>query len=186
MIGRITGRLHLLKPGEAIVDVSGVGYLVSTTLRAFHDLATVDTATLWVHTQVRADAIVLYGFCEEQELRTFQRLITIAGVGPRTALAILSTLMPDELAAAVESGNSARIQRSPGVGRKTAERILLELRGKLPHSAEQQPSIREDAVSALVNLGYAQKDAARAVDQVLASSPGEDLSGLLRLVLQRL
>jgi Holliday junction DNA helicase RuvA len=187
MIGRIEGRLHQVRPGEVIVDAGGVGYLVSTTLRAFNDLSKQERAGLWIHTQVRADAIVLFGFCDRDELHAFQRLIAVAGVGPRTALAVLSTLTPSELASAIDAGNIARIQRTPGVGKKTAERIMLELKGRLETAASaQQPDLRSDAVSALMNLGYAQREASRAVDQALSNPPQEDLGELLRVALQQL
>jgi Holliday junction DNA helicase RuvA len=187
MIGRIEGRLHQVRPGEIIVEAGGVGYLVSTTLRAFNDLSKQERAGLWIHTQVRADAIVLFGFCDREELLAFQRLIAVAGVGPRTALAVLATLTPSELAGAIDAGNIARIQRTPGVGKKTAERIMLELKGRLQTGASsQQPDLRSDAVSALMNLGYAQREATRAVDHALSNQPQEDLGELLRVALQQL
>lgn len=186
MIGRLEGRLHQLRPGEIIIEAGGVGYLVATTLRAFETLSRQEQAAVWIHTLVRDDAILLYGFCERNELEAFQRLIAISGVGPRIALAVLSTLTPGELAAAVDAGNVLRIQRTPGVGKKTAERILLELRGRLVSEAAREPGLRGDAVSALTNLGYSQKDASRVVDQVLREDQYDDLGELLRIVLQRL
>jgi Holliday junction DNA helicase RuvA len=186
MIGRIEGRLYQVRPGEVIVDAGGVGYLVATTLKAFNDLSKQEHAALWIHTQVRADAIVLFGFIEREELQAFQRLLAVAGVGPRTALAVLSSLTPTELASAIDSGNVARIQRTPGVGKKTAERIMLELKGRLETAASQQPDLRSDAVSALVHLGYAQREATRAVDQALRLKPQDDLGELLRVALQQL
>jgi Holliday junction DNA helicase RuvA len=187
VIGRLSGDVHQLSPGEVVVEAGGVGYLVSTTLRAFNDLARSERAALWVHTVVRDDAIVLYGFLERAELETFQRLISVAGVGPRTALAVLSALSPAELASAVEGGDTARLQRTPGVGRKTAHRIVLELRGSLAVAPTAGPDQRTDAVSALVNLGYAERAAQRAVDAALGEVEGaEDLGEVLRLALQRL
>jgi Holliday junction DNA helicase RuvA len=182
----LEGRLHQASPGEVIVDACGVGYLVATTLRAYESLANAERATLWVHTQVRDDAIVLFGFLERAELHAFQRLISVAGVGPRTALAVLSALSPGELASAVDGGDTARLQKTPGVGRKTAERIVLELRGSLESAALPQQDQRGDAVSALVNLGYSQRAAQRAVDHVLAEAGADDLGELLRQALQRL
>ena len=129
MIGRLEGRVHQVKPGEVIIDAGGVGYRVSTTLRAFHQLANAERTALWIHTNVRADAIVLFGFVEHDELGAFERLIGVAGVVPRTALAVLSALTPDELAEAVDSGDIVLLERTPGIGRKTAERIQLELKG---------------------------------------------------------
>lgn len=184
MIGRLEGRLLQVRPGEVIIDSSGVGYLVATTLRAYQSLAGEDRATLWIHSLIRDDSFVLFGFPDRDELETFRRLIGVAGVGPRTALAVLSGLTPARLAAAVDAGDPAPLERAPGVGRKTAQRILLELKGRLVGTdAEAGP--RDDAVSALVNLGYSQRDSGRAVDAVLADDV-TDLAEILRLALQRL
>lgn len=187
MIGRLEGQLREVNPGTVLVDVGGVGYLVSTTLSAFQKLSGNRSAALWIHTVVRSDAIVLFGFPERAELVAFEQLIGVAGVGPRTALAILSAMTPGELTEAVEVGDAPRLQRTPGVGKKTADRIVLELRGRLgsPVSGAGGDA-RGDAMSALVNLGYSQREAQRAIDQVHATDAGSDLSELLRLALQRL
>jgi len=186
MIGRLEGRLHQVGPGVVIVDAGGVGYLVSTTLRAFQTLSGLERASLWIHTQVRDDAIVLFGFQERTELEAFERLLAVAGVGPRIALAVLSAMSPAELAGAVEAGDAGRLQRTPGVGRKTAERILLELKGQLTPSGEVKSDVEADAVSALVNLGYPQRDAERAVRDLAAGGTSPHLAELIRLALQRL
>jgi Holliday junction DNA helicase RuvA len=186
MIGRLEGRLHRVEPGTVLVDVGGVGYKVATTLRVFDQLSDGERAVFWIHTQVRDDAIVLFGFAERQELDAFEKLIAVAGVGPRTALGVLSVVTAAELARAVESGDAALLQRSPGVGRKTAERILLELKDRLGPAASSPDTLHGDAISALVNLGYTQRDAARAVAVVSADGGGEDLGELLRLALQKL
>jgi Holliday junction DNA helicase RuvA len=186
MIGRLEGRLHRVDPGTVLVDVGGVGYQVATTLRMFDQLNDGDTAVFWIHTQVRDDAIVLFGFPDRDDLDAFEKLISVAGVGPRTALGVLSALNVSDLAQAVDRGDAALLQRSPGVGRKTADRILLELKDRLGTVSLSPDNIRGDAVSALVNLGYSQRDAARAVDAVSADAGGEDLGELLRLALQTL
>jgi Holliday junction DNA helicase RuvA len=187
MIGRLEGRLELVNPGTVVIDVGGVGYLISTTLRAFQELTGRDRAALWIHTRLKDDRIDLYGFPERAELETFERLIGVAGVGPRTALAVLSSLAPAELAAAVHAGDAERLRKTPGVGTKTAQRIVLELRGRLEETAAAGPDDhRGDAISALVNLGYSERDAGRAVDGVLADQPSSDISEILRLALQRL
>jgi Holliday junction DNA helicase RuvA len=187
MIGRLEGRLELVNPGTVVVDVNGVGYLVFTTLRGFQDLSRSDRAALWIHTRVKDDGIELYGFPDRAELETFERLIAVAGVGPRTALAVLSSLAPAALAAAVEAGDAERLRKTPGVGTKTAQRIVLELRGRLAEpTATGADDQRADAVSALVNLGYSERDSARVVDAVLADQPGSDIGEVLRLALQRL
>ena len=186
MIGRLEGRLHRVDPGTVLIDVAGVGYLVSTTLRAFQDLSGGELAALWIHTQVRDDAIVLFGFPEREELEAFEKLIAVAGVGPRTALGVLSALTASELAHTVDSGDRVRLQRSPGVGRKTAERILLELKDRLTPTSATPDDRRGDAVSALVNLGYSQRDAVQTVDAVWSEAGDKDLGDVLRLALQKL
>jgi Holliday junction DNA helicase RuvA len=186
VIGRLEGRVEELEPGRLLVDVGGVGYLVSTTLRAAHDLAGSGSSALYVHTRVTDDAIDLFGFPTRDELAAFERLITVAGVGPRIALAVLSSLPPDELAAVVHSGDVARLTMTPGVGRKTAERILLELKGRLEPTGAAAGDLRGDAASALVNLGYKQAQAMKAVEAVLADTPSDDVGEILRLALQRL
>ena len=186
MIGRLEGRLQRVDPGTVLIDVGGVGYLVSTTLRAFQDLKGGESAALWIHTQVRDDAIVLFGFPQREELEAFEKLIGVAGVGPRTALGVLSALTAPELADTVQAGDLVRLQRSPGVGRKTAERILLELKDRLTWTAQTPDDRRGDAVSALVNLGYSQRDAMKTVDAVWSEAGDKDLGGVLRLALKKL
>ena len=155
-------------------------------LRAVQQLAGAGSAALHVHTQVKDDAIELFGFPSADELEAFQRLIAVAGVGPRIALAVLSSLGPDELAAVVDTGDLARLTMTPGVGQKTAQRILLELKGKLAPAALSGGDVRGDAASALVNLGYKQSQAMKAVEAVLADNPADDVGEVLRLALQRL
>jgi Holliday junction DNA helicase RuvA len=186
MIGRLEGHLQLVDPGTVLVSAGGVGYLVSITLRAFQQLSGRDRTALWIRTRLKDDAIELYGFPEPTELEAFDRLIAVAGVGPRTALAVLSALTTAELADAVESSDVARLQKTPGVGKKTAQRIVLELKGRLDEISAGGADQRADAVSALVNLGYPQRDARRAVDTVLGDGPEQDITEVLRLALQRL
>jgi Holliday junction DNA helicase RuvA len=186
MIGRLEGRILGIDPGRIIVDVGGVGYLVSTTLRAVQQLAGSERAALLIHTQVKDDAIELYGFPAADELEAFQRLIAVAGVGPRIALAVLSSLTPGELASVVAAGDLARLTMTPGVGSKTAQRILLELKGRLGATQPEAGDLRGDAASALVNLGYKQSRAVKAVEAVLAETDSDDVGEILRLALQRL
>ena len=186
MIGRLEGRIHHIDPGRVLIDVGGVGYLVSTTLRAVQELGASECGVLFIHTQVRDDAIELYGFSDRNELEAFERLISVAGVGPRIALAVLSSLAPDELASVVSCGDLARLTMTPGVGKKTAQRILLELKGRLTSTEAGNGDLRGDAASALVNLGYRQAQAMKAVEAVLADNPTDDVGEVLRLALQRL
>ncbi len=186
MIGRLEGRPCDVQPGQVILDVHGVGYRVATTLAAFDRLLSAEQVVLLLHTVVKADAINLYGFFEPAELEAFERLIGVAGVGPRTALAVLSALSPADLAATIDAGNVSSLQRTPGVGRKTAERIILELKGQLALAGAMEGDLSIDVVSALVNLGYNEREAIKAVGAACAEGAGEDLAATLRMALQKL
>ncbi len=185
MIGRLEGRLHQLAPGEVIVDTGGVGWLVQIGLRTYQELAGRERASLWTHLVVRSDALTLYGFSTPEELTLFQRLIGVAGVGPRTALAVLSGMTPRQFLGAIEEGNAARLRKVPGVGKKTADRIVLELKGLLPGVAgEGAQDAAGDALSALVNLGYSTRESEEAVRAAALECPGGDLADLLRHALR--
>ncbi len=185
MIGRLEGRLHQLRPGEVILETGGVGWLVQIGLRTFQALAGEERAALWIHTVVRADAITLFGFPTQEELELFQRLIAVAGVGPRTALAVLSGMDPEQFLATVSNGDAALLRKVPGVGKKTADRIVLELQGLLPAvEGGEATGVAEDAVSALVNLGYSAREAEKAVKVAVSESPDGDLAHLLREALR--
>lgn len=186
MIGHLEGRLQLVDPGTVLISAGGVGYLVSITLRAFQQLSGRDEAALWIRTRLKDDAIELYGFPDPSELDAFDRLIGVAGVGPRTALAVLSGLNTAELAEAIQDSDVARLQKTPGVGKKTAQRIVLELKGQLDEVTVGAGDQRADAVSALVNLGYPLREARRAVDAVPSDESDQAITELLRLALQRL
>ena len=202
MIGRLSGQVLEKRPGRVLLDCGGVGYDVQIPLSTFYDLPEPGgnaAASLYVHTYVRAEALQLYGFATAAERRAFERLIGVSGVGPRIALAFLSGIGVDDLAAAVQDGDRTRLQRIPGVGKKTAERVLLELKDRLGFDepvdvpaprpgSEGGGSLRGDAVSALVNLGYGRDVAARAVDQALEDGGDgeESLETVLRSALRRL
>jgi Holliday junction DNA helicase RuvA len=200
VIGRLSGTIVERAPNRLILDVAGVGYRVHIPLSTFYGLpgGTDPRVSLHVHTHVRDDAIELFGFATSRERSVFERLIAIAGVGPRLALAILSGIGVDELRDAVARQDRERLQKIPGVGRKTGERLLLELRDKLGDvgpavAVDPQPvapgavGVRDDAVSALVNLGYAREVAQRAVEKALeAGAPGSPPSPVtLEAVLRR-
>jgi Holliday junction DNA helicase RuvA len=165
MIGRITGTLLEKHPPLVLVDVQGVAYEVDVPMSTFYHLpATGARVTLHTHLVVREDAHLLYGFGSEAERQAFRQLLKISGIGARTALAVLSGMTVDELQQAVTAQDSARLVRVPGIGRKTAERLLLELRDKLPGGAggaapAAQASSRNDALTALLALGYSEKEA---------------------------
>ena len=196
MIGRLFGRVARKAPNAALIDVGGVGYQVLIPLSTFYALpAEGETAALEISTQVREDAIQLFGFATEREKRLFEQLIAVSKIGPKLATAVLSGMPVDDLCDAIAAGDVARLATIPGVGAKTAERMALELRGKvLPAGAEPgragaaaapgdtQTRAAEDAVAALVNLGYRQKDAEKAVGR--AARDGEPaIESLIRRAL---
>lgn len=190
MIARLSGTLLERQPGRIVLDVHGVGYEVQVPVPTFAQLPAVGAAlTLLVHTHVREDAMQLYGFATPAEKQLFEKLITVNGVGPRLALAILSGLAPEALGAAIRQGDLARLTAIPGVGRKTAERLVVELRDKLPAALETAaaaplPGAAEDVVSAMVNLGYAEALAAKAVARALEAHPEASFDQLFALCMK--
>ena len=168
VIGRLTGTLAEKTPPRLLIDVAGVGYEVDVPMSSFYNLPAVgERVTLLTHFVVREDAQVLFGFLTPDERATFRLLVKISGVGPRTALALLSGLSVDELARAVSLQESGRIVKVPGIGKKTAERLLLELKGKLGDAIAVPRSVvagaQADILQALLALGYNDRDAAAAV-----------------------
>lgn len=173
MIGRLHGKIIEKTPPQVLIDVSGVGYEVDVPMSTFCNLPDVNgEVTLYTHLVVREDAELLYGFASKAEQLAFRTLIRISGVGPRIALALLSGMTTDQLAQAVESGETGLLTRVPGIGKKTAERLILELKGKLTLSsgliapAGAPGSARADVVAALVALGYSEREALAAAKKV--------------------
>ena len=191
MIGSLRGKLIEKRPNLVLLDVAGVGYQVLIPLSTFTSLGALHAeATLLVHTHVREDQLSLYGFLTAREKQCFELLISASGVGPSLALKILSGMSLDELVPAIRKGDLAQLVRIPGVGRKTAERIVLELRDKLaavdvPEAGKPatRSQLESDVASALINLGYDE----RAVESAMAKSRGtvgNDFESLLRASLQ--
>jgi Holliday junction DNA helicase RuvA len=196
VIGRLVGRVARKAPNAVLLDVNGVGYQVVIPLSTFYTLpGEGETATLEVSTQVREDAIALFGFASMREKQLFEQLIGVSKIGPKLATAVLSGMPVEELCAAIAAGDVARLSTIPGVGARTAERMALELRGKVlpleagagpvavtPALADPLKQAAEDAVGALANLGYRPKDAEKAVGR--AARDGErSLEGLIRRAL---
>ena len=166
MIGRLTGKLAAKHPPQVLLDVGGVAYEVDVPMSTFYSLpATGDAVTLHTHLAVREDAHVLYGFATLEERSAFRQLIRISGVGARTALSVLSGLSVAELAQAVAMQDAVRLTKVPGIGKKTAERLLLELKGKLAETlpAGTKVAAGNDVLNALLGLGYSEKEALVAV-----------------------
>lgn len=186
MIGRLRGTLAARQPGEVLVDCGGVGYEASVSLQTFAALPALGAPVqLEVVTVLRENALELFAFRDTAEKEAFQLLRGVSGIGPRMALAVLSGIAVDELAAAVAAGNATRLTAIPGIGRKTAERMLIDLRGKLdapPPAATPAARVEEDAVSALVGLGYKRVEAEKAV-RAAAASGEANLEDVLRRAL---
>jgi Holliday junction DNA helicase RuvA len=192
MIGRLTGRLATKAPDQILLDVAGVGYLVHIPLSTFYELPEVEKpASLWIHTHVREDALSLFGFLTERERSLFLLLLGVAGIGPKVALTVLSGIPPSELVAALRKQDVRRLVAVPGVGKKTAERMVLELTEKVAAFAEEAPPATaavaaEDVVSALVNLGYRRTDAERAVEAIARAGAPEEFGDYLKQALKKL
>ncbi len=186
MIGRLTGVLARKEPPALLLDVNGVGYELEAPMTTFYDLPAVgEKVTLFTHLVVREDAHLLYGFSRESQRRLFRDLLKINGVGPRVALAVLSGLSEVEFARCVQHEDIARLIQVPGIGRKTAERLVIELRDKLPAAPEgvapsEAPATATandpvgEAVSALIALGYKPNEASRAVRAVPSKGQGAE------------
>jgi len=197
MIASLRGTLVGKTPNRLIVDVGGVGYDVQVPLSTFYVLGDEGSAvTLRVHTHVREDAIALFGFATALELDLFNRLIAINGIGPKLALAVLSGIEPTDLVRAIRVQDVARLTAIPGVGKKTAERIGLELKDRLPavlqtpepapQTASPADQMRDDLLSALINLGYQRPAAEKALDRVLDESPDSGFEAALKSTLRKL
>ena len=195
MIASLAGVLRDKAIQRIVLDVGGVGYDVQVPLSTLYGVGEVGAAvSLRVHTHVREDAIQLFGFLTALELQLFERLISVNGIGPKLALAVLSGIETSELVRAVQQGDLARLTTIPGVGKKTAERLIVELRDRMPAPAEAaladdalpEGDVRADVLSALTNLGYQRAATERIVDRVLRTGQAREFEGLLRDVLREL
>jgi Holliday junction DNA helicase RuvA len=197
MIAHLRGRLLEKHPNRVIVDVNGVGYDVHVPLSTFYEMASPgEEIALRIHTHVREDALLLYGFATPLELQIFERLISVSGIGPKLALAVLSGIEPNELVSAIRTANVARLTGIPGIGKKIAERIGLELKDKMAsfvaaemaasHTTAAGETLRDDVLSALMNLGYHRPLAERAVDSAIKKSSGSTFENVLKDALREL
>ncbi len=196
MIAHLRGRVLEKHPNRLIVDVAGVGYDVQVPLSTFYVAGEAGAEiALRVHTHVREDQIALYGFATPLELTMFEKLIAVSGIGPKLALAVLSGIEPRDLVGAIQRNDLARLTAIPGVGKKTAERICVELRDRLPKSADlaiagvpasPADAQRDDLVSALVNLGYHRQNLDKVLDKVVGAAPDARFEDLLRVALKEL
>ena len=185
MIAHLRGTLLTKHPNQAVVETGGVGYEVNISVPTFSELpATGSQVALHIHTHVREDVIALYGFLHPAEKQLFEKLMTVSGIGAKLAITILSGMAADDLSAAIRGNDVARLTRIPGIGRKTAERMVLELREKLPVTAgiptpavAPVSAIEEDVLSALVNLGFQRAAAEKALASAVKNSAGTSEKG---------
>jgi Holliday junction DNA helicase RuvA len=183
MIAHLRGKLIAKHPNQAIVDAAGVGYDVTITVPTFSDLPALgNEVSLNIHTHVREDQIALYGFLRPTEKVLFEKLISVSGIGPKLAITILSGMAADEMVTAIRGNDVGRLTKIPGIGKKTAERMVLELRDKMPQQAIGEApipafsSVEEDVLSALMNLGYQRPTAEKALASVAdKASPFEKM-----------
>ena len=188
MIAHLRGKLLAKHPNQAIVETAGVGYDVVISVPTFSDLPALGAeVALHIHTHVREDLIALYGFLRPAEKLLFEKLITVSGIGPKLAITILSGMAADEMVGAIRGNDVARLTRIPGIGKKTAERMVLELRDKLPEvsppSAPAVPAMsatEEDVLSALLNLGYQRAAAEKALAVVTKNGKGGSFDSMFR------
>ena len=195
MIARLRGLVDSVSADALVVDVNGVGYLVQASTRTLGNVSVGQAVALHIETQVREDAITLFGFGSESELAAFRALVTVQGVGGRVGLNILSVLSPDQVAHAVAAGDAASLARANGVGPKLAARIANELRGKMggvamaagaPLPVQAGARVADDAMAALAALGFRPMDASRAVAEALAElGEGAALNDVVRVALKK-
>ena len=189
MIAHLRGRLIAKHPNQAVVEAAGVGYDVAISVPTFSDLPPVGSeVALHIHTHVREDTIALYGFLRADEKRLFEKLVTVSGIGPKLAITILSGMAAVDMVGAIRASDHARLTRIPGIGKKTSERMCVELRDKLdvfatPPAAAAVSSAEEDVISALTNLGYQRGLAEKAVTRATASGGRENFDAIFRAAL---
>jgi Holliday junction DNA helicase RuvA len=191
MIGYLKGKIISSKPTQILLDVNGVGYEIKISINTFERISGKDTVSLHIYTNVKEDSITLFGFYSEAEKEMFELLISINGVGPKSALGLLSGISTDELKQAIITNNVERMIAVPGIGRKTAERLILELRNKVRDIKEEgtiptKPSLQKEAVSALTTLGYNLVSAEKAVNKILSDDSGIALEELIKRSLKEL
>ena len=187
MIGFLTGKIISSKPTQILLDVNGVGYTVNISINTFEKISEKETVSLFIHTSVKEDSITLFGFFTQSEKEMFELLISISGIGPKLGLNILSGIVVDDLKSAISNGNVSRLIAIPGIGRKTAERVVLELRNKVDaikaDGVIKETSAKDEAISALTTLGYQRQIADKVVRDLLSENVNYSLEELIRKAL---
>jgi Holliday junction DNA helicase RuvA len=196
MISLLSGVVRSVSVDKTIIEVSGVGYSLSITSQTANSLSIGAPVTLYTSLVVREDSLTLFGFADDESRALFELLQTVSGIGPKVALSILNSLTPDQLARAVATEDISAIEKVPGIGRKGAQRLILELKGKIAagsghHKISHQPAWREQLTSALISLGFSAKDSDIAISSVISNLAEDgtdagtiDISELLKLALQ--
>lgn len=189
----IRGGIADLNPASVVIDVGGIGYFVNISLNTYSKISGKQQVNLLIHQAIREDAHVLYGFAERRERDLFRNLISVSGVGASTAIMMLSSLNPDEITAAVATGNADVLKAVKGIGAKTAQRIIIDLKdklGKMPESGQilisPDNTLRNEALSALVMLGFAKMDADKAVSKIIKDDPEATVEHVIKTALKRL
>ncbi|MDG1761868.1 MAG: Holliday junction branch migration protein RuvA [Flavobacteriaceae bacterium] len=193
MITQLTGRLVEKSPTEVVIDCNGVGYMVHISLHTFSQLLNDERIKLFTHLQVKEDSHTLFGFFTINERAVFQQLISVSGIGASTARTMLSSLEPQQIQRAIISEDLATIKSVKGIGLKTAQRVLIELKDKMMNlfdggeiQALSNNTIKEEALSALEVLGYSRKQSEKVIDNVIQSSPDSSVEGLIKAALNKL
>ena len=191
MIGFLSGKIISSKPTKILLDVNGVGYVVFISINTFEEISNKEIISLYIHTHVKEDSITLYGFHNESEKEIFELLISISGIGPKLALGVLSGIQTEDLKEAILNGDVSRMVAIPGIGKKTADRLILELRSKVGEVRVEGEhtvpyGVKQEAVSALTTLGYNYATAEKVVRQILSSSPACTLEELIKNSLSEL
>ena len=191
MIGYLTGKIISAKPTQILVDVNGVGYEIRISINTFERISGKEKVSLHIYTNVKEDSITLFGFYSEAEKEMFELLISINGVGPKSALSLLSGISTDDLKQAIITSNIERMIAVPGIGRKSAERLILELKNKVRDIKEEgiapaKPSLQKEAVAALTTLGYNLAFSEKTVNKILSEMPECGLEELIKKSLKEL
>jgi holliday junction DNA helicase RuvA len=189
----IRGAVAGLNPASVIIETGGIGFFINISLNTYSKINGKQEARLLVHQVVREDAHILYGFAEKQERELFRYLISVSGVGAGTAIMMLSSLNPDEITTAIVTGNADVLKAVKGIGAKTAQRIIIDLKdklGKMPESGQilisPDNTLQNEALSALVMLGFAKKDAEKTVSKIISEDPGATVERVIKTALKRL
>ncbi len=189
----LRGKIADSSPAHVVIDVNGIGYFLNISLNTYTRLSGKSEVTLLVHENIREDAFSLYGFIDETERSLFRQLISVSGIGANTARMMLSSMVPDEISNAILTGNVAVLKAIKGIGAKTAQRVIVDLKDKLGKTsadakifASMDNTIREEALSALVMLGFNKGSAQKVIDKILAGSPDEKVEGVIKQALKML